>query len=271
LTGKVALVTGAARGQGRSHAVGLAKAGADVVAVDICGQIGTVAYPMADRDDLDETVRMVEEHDRRAISVVGDVRDVGTMRHAVSRAVGELGRLDIVLANAGIMNTVGPAGDDDQAFYDSIDVMLTGVWHTIRAAAPVLIEQGEGGSIVITSSTAGLRGIRTHLDAGSAGYVAAKHGVVGLMRVYANILAEHSIRVNTIHPTGVNTPMVRNEAFEAFAEEQPRLVQMLRNAMPQPLLEPSDITNAILWLVSDEARFVTGVTLPVDAGFTVRA
>ena len=120
LTGKVALVTGAARGQGRSHAVGLAKAGADVVAVDICAQIGTVAYPMADRDDLDETVRMVEEHDRRAISVVGDVREVGTMRHAVSRAVGELGRVDIVLANAGIMNTVGPAGDDDQAFYDSI-------------------------------------------------------------------------------------------------------------------------------------------------------
>jgi SDR family mycofactocin-dependent oxidoreductase len=271
LTGKVALVTGAARGQGRSHAVGLAAAGADIVAVDICDQIGTVAYPMADRADLDETVRMVEERDRRIVAVVGDVRNAGTMREAVSRAVAELGRLDIVLANAGIMNTVGPAGDDDQAFYDSIDVMLTGVWHTIRAAAPVLIAQGDGGAIVITSSTAGLRGIRTHLDAGSAGYVAAKHGVVGLMRVYANILAEHNIRVNTIHPTGVNTPMVRNDVFEAFADDHPNLVELLRNAMPKPLLEPEDITNAILWLVSDEARFVTGVTLPVDAGFTVRA
>jgi NAD(P)-dependent dehydrogenase (short-subunit alcohol dehydrogenase family) len=149
--------------------------------------------------------------------------------------------------------------------------MLTGVWHTIRAAAPVLIAQGDGGAIVITSSTAGLRGIRTHLDAGSAGYVAAKHGVVGLMRVYANILAEHNIRVNTIHPTGVNTPMVRNDVFEAFADDHPNLVELLRNAMPKPLLEPEDITNAVLWLVSDEARFVTGVTLPVDAGFTVRA
>ena len=271
LSGKVALVTGAARGQGRSHAVGLAAAGADIIAYDICDQIGTVDYPMAQATDLEETVRLVEEHDRRILAITGDVRNSETMRDAVARGVSELGRLDIVLANAGIMNTVGRFGDDDQAFYDSIDVMLTGVWHTIRASAPTLIEQGEGGSIVITSSTAGIRGIRTHLDAGSAGYVAAKHGVVGLMRMYANALAEHDIRVNTVHPTGVDTPMVSNDAFASFAEDYPQLVGNLRNALPKRLLEPVDITNAILWLVSDEARYVTGATLPVDAGFLVRA
>jgi NAD(P)-dependent dehydrogenase (short-subunit alcohol dehydrogenase family) len=192
------------------------------------------------------------------------------MRDVVSRAVAEFGRLDIVLANAGIMTTVGERGDDDQAFYDAIDVMLNGVWHTIRAAAPVLTEQG-GGSIVITSSTAGLRGLHTHLDAGSAGYAAAKHGSVGLMRVYANLLAKQSIRVNTVHPTGVNSPMVVNEAFGLFAQEHPEVANNLQNALPVELVECQDITNAIVWLVSDDARYVTGVTLPVDAGFTVRA
>jgi SDR family mycofactocin-dependent oxidoreductase len=271
LSGKVALVTGAARGQGRSHAVGMAAEGADIIAFDICDQIDTVPYPMAERDDLLETVRMVEEHERRALAIEGDVRDLDTIREAVTRGISEFGRLDIVVANAGIMNTVGPAGDTEQAFYDSLNVMLTGVWHTIRATAPVLVDQGHGGAIVITSSTAGLRGIRTHLEAGSAGYVAAKHGVVGLMRVYANILAEHDIRVNTLHPTGVDTPMVRNAAFDDFAEEHPQLAGRLRNAMPKPLLEPRDITNALMFLVSDDARYVTGVALPVDAGFTVRA
>jgi SDR family mycofactocin-dependent oxidoreductase len=271
LSGRVALITGAARGQGRAHATGLAAEGADIVAIDICAQIGTVAYPLGSRDELNETVSLVETHGRRAIAIEGDVRDVDAMRSAVAQGVSKLGRLDIVVANAGIMNTVGPAGDEDQAFYDSIDVMLTGVWHTLRAAVPVLIDQGEGGSIVIISSTAGLRGIRTHLEAGSAGYVAAKHGVVGLMRIYANLLAEHSIRVNTVHPTGVDTPMVRNAAFEAFTKEHPNLTANLRNALPKPLLAPEDVTKTILWLVSDDAEYVTGTTIPVDAGFTARA
>jgi SDR family mycofactocin-dependent oxidoreductase len=271
LAGKVALITGAARGQGRSHAAGLAAEGADTILVDICGQIDTVAYPMGSRAELDETADVVRARGQRAVTVEGDVRDVDTMRRAVAHGVAELGRLDIVIANAGIMNTVGPAGDEDQAFYDSIDVMLTGVWHTLRAASPVMIDQGDGGSIVITSSTAGKRGIRTHLEAGSAGYVAAKHGVVGLMRMYANLLAAHSIRVNTVHPTGVDTPMVRNSAFEAFTKEHPELTQSLRNALPKPLLDPEDVTKAILWLASDDARYVTGTCLPVDAGFCERA
>jgi SDR family mycofactocin-dependent oxidoreductase len=271
LSDKVALITGAARGQGRAHASGLAAAGADIIALDICAQIDTAPYPLGSWEDLEETARLVRKTGRRAVTIQCDVRDIAAMRKAVAHGVSEFGRLDIVVANAGIMSTVGPRGDDDQAFYDSIDVMLTGVWHTLRAATPIMIDQGQGGSIVITSSTAGLRGIRTHLEAGSAGYVAAKHAVVGLMRMYANLLAEHSIRVNTVHPTGVDTPMVRNAAFEAFANDYPHLVQSLRNALPKPLIDPEDVTNAILWLVSDDARYVTGTTMPVDAGFVVRA
>jgi SDR family mycofactocin-dependent oxidoreductase len=270
LSGKVAFVTGAARGQGRSHAVGLAAAGADVVVLDICSQIDTVAYPMSSVADLAETVRLVERQGVRALPVEGDVRSLETMRAAVDHCIAELHRLDIVVANAGIMVTVGAHGDDDQAFYDSIDVMLTGVWHTLRAAAPPLVERGQGGSIIITSSTAGMRGLHTHLEAGSAGYVAAKHGVVGLMRMYANVLAPHSIRVNTVHPTGVDTPMVRNSAFQSFTAEHPDLVDQLRNALPQPLLDAAEVTNAVVWLASDRSRFVTGVELPVDAGFLVR-
>jgi SDR family mycofactocin-dependent oxidoreductase len=271
LTGKVALITGAARGQGRAHAAGLAAHGADIIAVDICREIDTVPYALGSRDDLHETARLVAEAGQRAVTVEADVRDGAAMKRAVTEGVTQLGRLDIVIANAGIMNTVGPFGDEDEAFYDSIDVMLTGVWHTLRATTSVLIEQASGGSIVITSSTAGIRGIRTHLEAGSAGYVAAKHAVVGLMRMYANLLAEHSIRVNTVHPTGVATPMVCNAAFDEFASEHPELARRLRNALPKPLLEPEDVTKTILWLVSDDAQYVTGSTIPVDAGFIVRA
>lgn len=270
LSGKVAFVTGAARGQGRSHAVGLAAAGADVVVLDICSQIDTVEYPMSSRADLAETARLVELEGARALPVEGDVRSLETMRAAVDRCIAELDRLDIVVANAGIMATVGARGDDDQAFYDSVDVMLTGVWHTLRATAPAVVERGQGGSIIITSSTAGMRGLHTHLEAGSAGYVAAKHAVVGLMRMYANILAPHSVRVNTVHPTGVDTPMVRNPAFQNFTAEHPDLVDQLRNALPKPLLDAADVTDAVVWLASDKSRYVTGVELPVDAGFLVR-
>lgn len=270
LSGKVAFVTGAARGQGRSHAVGLAAAGADVVVLDICSQIDTVDYPMSSSADLAETARLVELEGARALPVEGDVRSLETMRAAVDLCIAELDRLDIVVANAGIMATVGARGDDDQAFYDSVDVMLTGVWHTLRAAAPAVVERGHGGSIIITSSTAGMRGLHTHLEAGSAGYVAAKHAVVGLMRMYANVLAPHSIRVNTVHPTGVDTPMVRNSAFQSFTAEHPDLVGQLRNALPRPLLDAADITEAVVWLASERSRYVTGVELPVDAGFLVR-
>ena len=270
LDGKVALITGAARGQGRAHAVGLAEEGADIVAIDICRQIDTIPYPMADSDDLAQTVKLVEDTGRRIVAIEAYVRDLAAMRATVERTRTELGRLDIVLANAGVLATIGSRGDDDQAFYDSIDVMLTGVWHTIRATAPVLVDQGEGGVIVLTSSTAGLGGLHTNMEAGSAGYAAAKHAVVGLMRVYANMLAPHNIRVTTVHPTGVNSPMVANEAFATFATEHPEVAGMLQNALPVQLIEPEDVTKAVLWLVSDDARYVTGSTICVDAGFLNR-
>jgi SDR family mycofactocin-dependent oxidoreductase len=271
LDGKVAFITGVARGQGRAHAVKLAEEGADIIGVDICGQVSTVAYPMATSDDLAETVALVEKLDRRAVMTQADVRDLGAVKAAVQAGVAELGRLDIVVANAGIMSTLGEIGDTDDAFYQTIDVNLTGVWHTLRATVPTMIEQGSGGSIVITSSTAGLRGLMTPAEAGSDAYAASKHAVVGLMRVFSNRLAKHNIRVNTVHPTGVNSPMIMNEAFGAFVAEYPEIAGQMQNTLPVQLIEPEDIANAVAWLVSDDARYVTGVTLPVDAGFTNRA
>lgn len=270
LEGKVAFVTGAARGQGRSHAVGLAQEGADILALDICAQIGSVPYPMSRPEDLEETVRLVEKTGRRIVPVQADVRDLAAMRSAVQACVAELGRIDVVVANAGILTSVGAGADEDGIFYDGIDVCLTGVWHTIRATLPVLKQQGSGGSIVLTSSTAGLKGSTSEWEAGTAAYVAAKHGVVGLMRTYANMLAPLKIRVNTVHPCGVNTPMVVNDVFAAFAQDHPDAAEHLRNPMPVELIEPADVTRAVVWLASDDARYVTGVTLPVDAGFCNR-
>jgi len=209
LEGKVAFITGAARGQGRSHAVRLAQEGADVIAVDLCEQIDTVPYPMATAEDLQETVREVEALDRRIVASVADVRSLSALEQAVRDGVAQLGRLDIVLANAGIA-PMGAEEDPTVAWQDVIDVNLTGVWNTVRAAAPVLVEQGEGGAIVLTSSTAGLKGIGGE-SGGGQGYTAAKHGVVGLMRTFANTLAQHRIRVNTVHPTNVNPPLFMNE------------------------------------------------------------
>lgn len=271
LEGKVAFITGAARGQGRAHAVGLAQEGADIVAVDICAPIATVPYPLASPDDMAETAKLVEDLGRRILPIEADVRDLAAMRAAAQRAKAELARLDIVVANAGILNNIGERADDDQAFYDAVDVMLTGVWHTIRATTPIMIEQGSGGAIVITSSTAGLKGLCLEGgEAGSAGYGAAKHAVVGLMRLYANVLAPHRIRVTTVHPTGVNSPMVANEAFGRFAAEHPELGEYLRNPLPVKLIEPEDVTKAVVWLVSDDARYVTGSGIAVDAGFVNR-
>jgi SDR family mycofactocin-dependent oxidoreductase len=268
LEGKVAFITGAARGQGRSHAVRLAQEGADVIAVDLCAQIDSVPYPMATREDLDQTVQEVEALDRRIVASVADVRDLAALQRAVADGVAELGRLDIVLANAGIA-PMGGADDGPQAFQDVVDVNLTGVWNTLRAATPVMVEQGDGGAIVITSSTAGLKGIGGDAPGGQ-GYTAAKHGVVGLMRSFANTLAQHRIRVNTVHPTGVNTPMIINEFMQQWLEQDPTVAGALTNLLPVEMIEALDISNAIAWLVSDEARYVTGVTLPVDAGFTVK-
>jgi SDR family mycofactocin-dependent oxidoreductase len=265
LAGKVALITGAARGQGRAHAVRLAADGADIIAVDICAPIASVPYPLATADDLAATVKLVEDTGARIVAKEADVRDRTSLSDAVRAAVDELGRLDIVVANAGI----APMQSGDDGWRDVIDVNLTGVYNTIKASIPALIKQGAGGSIVLISSAAGLAGVGSP-DAGSVGYAAAKHGVVGLMRVYANLLAKQNIRVNSIHPTGVETPMIDNDftrgwlAKMAAESDSPG---SMGNALPVEVLQPEDIANAVAWLVSDQARYITGVTLPVDAGF----
>jgi SDR family mycofactocin-dependent oxidoreductase len=250
----------------------MAQEGADVVAVDLCAQIETVEYPMSTPDDLATTVQLVEDLDRRIVAKQADVRDRDALSSAVEAGLSEFGHLDIVVANAGIV-PIGEIGRSTQAWQDAIDVLLTGVYNTIDAAIPSMVQRDMGGSIVITSSTAGLKGLGRSLEgvgAGFVAYTAAKHGVVGLMRLYANVLAPHRIRVNTLHPTGVNTPMVVNEAFARYAAGSFGVAGGIQNALPVDLVEPEDIANAAVWLCSDEARYVTGVTLPVDAGFTVR-
>ena len=270
---KVAFITGAARGQGRSHAVTLAREGADIIAADIAAQIDTVPYPMGTPGDLAETVDEVEALGRRIVASEVDVRDYDALKAALDDGVAELGRLDIVAANAGLLE-FGTADElTEQAWRDVIDVNLTGVWHTAKAAIPHLRAAG-GGSIVITSSLAGLKGSQN-----VAHYVASKHGLVGLMRTLANELAPDMVRVNTVHPGSVDDDMVNNPATyhvfmpdregEITREEVEPAFQTL-NALPIPWVEPMDISNAVLFLASEEGRYITGVTLPVDAGASIK-
>ncbi|ABW12664.1 short-chain dehydrogenase/reductase SDR [Parafrankia sp. EAN1pec] len=263
LEGKVAFITGAARGQGRSHAIRLAQEGADIIAVDICAQVESVPYPMATPDDLEHTVKAVEATGRRIVTRQVDVRDVSALRQAFEEGTAELGPVDIVLANAGI----GPGGAaaDEQQWDDVISVNLTGVWNTGRVAIPSMIERGQGGAIVLTSSAGGLIGVGIAAS-GFLGYTAAKHGVVGLMRSWANYLAPHNIRVNSIAPTTVRTPMANNGDVASIIAHAPELARGLTNALPVEAVDPVDISNAILYLVSDDGRYVTGTVLPVDAG-----
>ncbi|GAA4790351.1 mycofactocin-coupled SDR family oxidoreductase [Actinomycetospora chlora] len=274
MQGKVVLVTGAARGQGRAHAVRLAQEGADVVAVDLCDGIDTVVgkYPPATREDLDQTVAEVEKHDRRVVARVADVRDQAALDAAVAEGVAELGGLDGVVANAGIAS-YGRAWELDEATWqDMIDVNLTGVWHTAKAAIPRLIDRG-GGAMVFTSSIGGFKGIQQ-----VGHYVSAKHGVVGLMRNLANELAPHRVRVNTVHPTNVDTHMIQNPGtWGMFAPGDPEPTQEKAipgftslNALEIPWIESVDVANAVLFLLSDEARYITGATLPVDAGAAIK-
>jgi SDR family mycofactocin-dependent oxidoreductase len=269
LDGKVAFITGVARGQGRSHAVRLAREGADIVGVDICADIPANGYPMATPEELSETVKLVEAEDRRMVSAVADVRDYRQVKEALDAGVAELGRLDIVCANAGIapMSFRELTIEEELEQWDAVvGVNLTGVFNAAKAAIPHLIAGGRGGSIILTSSTAGLRGFGG-MSASGLGYGASKHGVVGLMRVLANALAEHSIRVNTIHPTAVRTMMAVNPGMVEFLENHPGAGVHLQNPMPIDMLEPSDISNAVAFLACDEAKYITGTTLPVDAGF----
>ncbi|MGV9709057.1 mycofactocin-coupled SDR family oxidoreductase [Gordonia sp. NPDC003424] len=268
LEGKVAFITGAARGQGRSHAIKLASEGADIIAIDICRQIPTVEYDMSTPDDLALTVKEVEALDRRIVATQADVRDPDAIAAALTASESELGRrTDIVLANAGIM-PLGFTITSHQAFLDVIDVNLNGVHNTVEAAVPSLLAN-EGGSIVITSSSQGLKGTGG-MGGVNAAYTAAKHGVVGLVRNYANWLSPKNIRVNTIHPTGVATPMIQNPIVEQFYSDPNADFDAIRNLMPVPFIDPIDVSNAIAFLVSDAARYVTGVTFPVDAGFNAR-
>jgi SDR family mycofactocin-dependent oxidoreductase len=268
--GKVAFITGAARGQGRSHAVRLAQEGADIIAIDICKAIDNVPYPASTPADLAETVELVQGCGRRIVTAEVDVRDYDSLKNAVDNGVAELGRLDIVVANAGI----GNGGDrldkiSRDIWQEMIDINLTGVWHTTKAATPHLISGGRGGSIVLTSSVGGYKAY-PH----TGHYIAAKHGVIGLMRTLALELGEHMIRVNSVMPTQVNTPMVMNEqTFRLFAphKEHPgpedfAPISQMMHTLPIPWVEPVDVSNAVLYFASDESRYVTGVSLPVDAG-----
>jgi SDR family mycofactocin-dependent oxidoreductase len=270
--GKVALITGAARGQGRSHAVRLAEEGAEIVAVDICADFDSAPYPGATSEDLATTTKMVEDLDRRVISRQADVRDSSALRAVVDEAVAEFGHIDIVCANAGIASFAPSWELTDETWHEMIDVNLTGVWKTAKAVIPHLIERGQGGSIIITSSTAGMVGFGN-----LAHYAAAKHGVVGLMKVLAIELAPHHIRVNTVHPTSVDTPMIDNPAvLQLFlpgvqnpSRDDARTMMKAMNALPIPWVEAVDISNAVLFLASDESRYITGTQLPVEAGNTM--
>jgi (+)-trans-carveol dehydrogenase len=270
--GKVAFITGAARGQGRAHAVRLAEEGADIIAVDICQSLPTAPYQGATRADLDGTAKLVEDLDRRIVAREADVRDLGQLQAAVQEGLSELGHIDVVCCNAGIFSTAPTLEMDEQMWQEMIDINLTGVWKTIRAAAPPMVERRQGGSIIITSSAAGMFGFPN-----VAAYSTAKHGIVGLMRTLTQELAPYMIRVNSVHPTTVNTPMIMNEAFPRLMRpdlDNPQAEDLGAafiglNALPVPWVEAIDISNAVLWLASDESRYVTGVTLPIDAGFCV--
>jgi SDR family mycofactocin-dependent oxidoreductase len=265
VAGKVAFITGAGRGQGRSHAIRLAEEGADIIAVDICRDYETVGYPMASAADLAETVQAVEALDRRIVATQADVRDLAALRTAVDEGVAQLGHLDIVSANAGICTVQAWDEVTPAVWQDTLDTNLTGVWNTMVVCAPHLIAAG-GGSIICTSSTAGIKGLPYF-----APYVAAKHGVVGIAKTMANELAAHKIRVNTVHPTGVDTPMATGlGGLELLLGRDPNLGPIYMNSLPVENVDARDVSNAVLFLASDEARYVTGLEFTVDAGNTIR-
>jgi SDR family mycofactocin-dependent oxidoreductase len=276
LEGKVAFITGAARGQGRSHAIRLAEAGADIIAVDLAGPIDSIRdlYPAATDSDLAETVAAVEALDRRIVAVKADVRDIEPLADAVDRGVSQFGRLDIVCANAGIFDFGVLTHEVSEASWsDVIDVNLTGVFHTVKAAVPHILAGRRGGSIVLISSTAGLKGAYSLVA-----YSASKHALQGMMRTLALELGPSSIRVNTVHPGHVATDMIFNQRMNrAFVPgvENPELEQVAAafartNVLPIPWVEPIDVSNALLFLASDDSRYITGTELKVDAGFTLK-
>lgn len=273
LAGKVALVTGAARGQGRAHAIQMTLEGAAVVALDNCADVPTTAYAGATEVDLAETARLVQSQGGRVLTVRGDVRVPGDLTHAVEAAIDTFGRLDIVVANAGVFSSAPSLELSSAMWDDCIAVNLTGVWNTCQAAIPAIRAGERGGSIIITSSLAGLRPTPN-----AAHYTAAKHAVTGLMYGLARGLAPERIRVNSIHPTAVDTPMIQNEALyrlfipdaETVTREEFTARSATTHLIPTPWVTPDDIAHAAVFLASDETRFITGCALPVDAGALLR-
>jgi (+)-trans-carveol dehydrogenase len=273
LDGRVAFVAGAARGQGRSHCLRLAQEGADIVAFDVCAAMPGVPYPASTPEDLAETARLVEALDRRIVTAEADVRDAATVAEVLDRGVAEFGRVDIVAAQVGISHLPMPLHEVPEDLWRvMLDVTMTGTWNTVRAAVPHLVAGGRGGAIVVTSSCAAIRG---YPNVGH--YVAAKHGLIGIVRTLSAELGPHGIRVTSIAPTNVATDMLLNqESYNLFrpdtaphttrAEFEEAAKAM--HALPIPYIEPIDVSNALAFLVSDEARYITGITLPVDGGAT---
>lgn len=265
----IAVVTGAARGQGRSHAVALAAHGADIIAVDICADLEAIPYALATEAELAETVQLVESAGRRAVPVIADVRDLAGLRAGVQAGIDELGDVDVVIANAGVVAIGVTEPDSEPVFTTIVDTNLKGVWHTMLATIPSIVRKGRGGSVVLVSSSQGLTGRGGDGSAAMFAYAASKHGVVGLMRSAANAYAPHKIRVNSVHPSGVATPMILNDFVVSRMLENPNpaVSQMLLPGVP--LVEVQDVTEAVLWLAGPRSRYVTGVSIPVDAGHVV--
>jgi SDR family mycofactocin-dependent oxidoreductase len=268
LDGQVAFITGAARGMGRAHAVKLASEGADVIAVDICAEFDSTDYAGATEADLAKTAELVVRQGRRIVTRQADVRDPAAVDAALADGLDAFGRLDIVLANAGIIRMTD-SDDPRRTFRDIVDVNLIGAWNTVDAAIPALVAGGRGGSIVLTSSTQGLRASGTERP-GLQAYAASKRGLVALAQGWAAQLAPHSIRVNTIHPSGVATDMIINTTTMALAQAQDPWLATQQNLLPIALLQPEQIAEAVAWLVSDAGKFITGTAWPLEAGFILR-
>ena len=267
LDSSVAVITGAARGQGRSHAVALAQQGADVIAIDICADNPAIPYPLGTPDDLAQTVALVQAAGGRAVPVIADVRDLAALEAGVATGVAEFGDIDIVIANAGVVAIGNREPHAEDVYKAIVDTNLNGVWHTLVATVPSMIRKGRGGSIVLVSSSQGLTGRGGDGSAAMFGYAAAKHGVVGLMRSAASAFGPHKIRVNSVHPGGVATPMILNEFVAAKMMESPNPSVLSQALLPDaPIIDPQEVTEAVLWLVGPHSKFVTGVALPVDAG-----
>lgn len=273
-SGKVALITGAARGQGRTHALRLAREGADILALDIAEDIDTCFFPLATDEDLAETVRQVEAIGGRILAKKGDVRNFDDVKALVDEGVEKFGPIGIVAANAGIgSNYLKTWEIPAEDWKDVLDVNLTGVFNTVKAAVPSMLEADQGGSITLTSSSAGLKGYEN-----LAPYVSSKHGVIGLMRTLANELAPHSIRVNAVCPGSARTKMIMNQpTFDLFVpdvesptEEDALKVFASMPALPVDVIEPEDVSELIAFLASDAARYLTGLAIPIDAGQLVK-